>query len=215
MTNRNSVAAVGLAAAMMVASSLAIAAPVFTFTGGTPTNGFADRTFGYNFFTGGGGLTITSLGFWDDGADGLDESHEVGIWDATGTTLLASAVVGAGVSATLDSGFRFVSIPDLVLAANTEYLAGAFLGGNTDAVTRFTSATGSAGVTIGSTRFDETFSGVLDAPTGTQADFFDDGYFGPNFIGAAAGVAEPATLSILGLGLLVAGWGGRRARAGD
>ena len=196
-----------LAGALLALSGAALAVPIFTFTGGATSNSFADRTFGYNFFTGAGGLTVTSLGFWDADGDGLDESHEVGIWDVTGTTLLASAVVGAGTSGNLDSGFRFVSIAPVVLAASTEFLAGAFLGANTDAVIRFTAASGSSGVTLGSTRFDFPVFGVFTAPTGTQGTNFDDGYFGPNLNGLT--VPEPSTLSILGLGLL-AGLGYRR-----
>lgn len=192
---------------LVAASEQAYAVPAFTFTGGTSTTLFTDRTFGYNFFTGGDPFTITSLGFWDEGGDGLAESHEVAVWDASGSTILAQAVVPAGTAGFLDSGFRFVAISPVVLAANTEFLAGAFLG--SEAVIRFTTATEHLGLTLGSTRFDVSGTGLFAPPVGTQGDFYDDGYFGPNLNGEAA-VPEPSTLLLLGGGLLAAS---RRLRA--
>jgi hypothetical protein len=76
-------------------ASPALAQPAISFTGGTPTNGFPDRTFGYEFTTN-SSITIGSLGYWDMGVDGLLESHEVGIWSADGSTLIVSAVVPGG-----------------------------------------------------------------------------------------------------------------------
>jgi hypothetical protein len=123
----------------------------------------------------------------------------VGIWSADGSTLIVSAVVTAGTSATLDGGFRFVGVGPVLLAANTEYLAGAFNGDNTDPIIRFTNATASGGVTLGSTRFD-LGGGVFTAPIGTQGTGFDDGYFGPNLNGATtAAVPEPSAASLFGL----------------
>lgn len=198
--------------ALFGVSVAAQATPVFTISGGTATNSFPNRTFGYNFFTGSSGLTVTSLGFWDHAGDGLTESHEVGIWTADGSTLLTSAVVGAGTSATLDSGFRFVAINPLALSANTEYLAGAFLASNLDAVIRFTSASASSGVTLGSTRYDFPFSGVFSAPTGTQSTAFDDGYFGPNLNGQVS-VPEPASIALLAIGLAGIGYSRKKLKA--
>lgn len=186
------------------AVATALAAPGITITGGTPTTAFPNRTEGFEFSTGVNGFTITSLGYWDEGAAGLLESHQVAIWTGDGLTLLASATVGAGTSGFLDSGFRFVDIADVFLAANSSFLAGGFTGSAGDAITRFATATTVAGITLGSSRFDVT--GAFTAPNETQGDTFDDGYFGPNFNGALAetgGVPEPATW-----GLMIMGFGG-------
>jgi len=181
----------------------AASAAAITVTGGEETTGFPNRTQGFNFFTNAVAVTITHLGFYDSGSDGLNQSHEVGIWTADGSTLLASAIVPSGTAGTLDSGFRFVAITPLVLAANTEYLAGAFNGDNTDPITRYATATTDSRITLGSTRYDLVFTGVFTAPTGTQGTDFDDGYFGPNFqIGDD--VPEPGTIALVAGGILLA-----------
>jgi hypothetical protein len=186
---------------LALASTASFAAPVFSFTGGTATTAFAGRTLGYQFTTGSAGLLVSTLGYWDQGADGLAEAHQVGIWTDDGQTLLASATVGAGTSATLDGAFRYVDIADVFLAANTSYLIGGFTGrAGTDAVIRFTTASATSGVTMGSTRFDN-FCGFC-APVGTQGTTFDSGYFGPNMNGNAGRLPEPGSLALAGAALL-------------
>lgn len=63
------------------------------FTGGS--GGFVGpppSTVGFEF-TVSSPITITGLGFWDEGSDGLAVSHEVGLWNADGSTLLTSTTV--------------------------------------------------------------------------------------------------------------------------
>ena len=72
----------------------------------------------------GSNLVAAQLGVWDAGANGLVESHQVGLWNSTGT-LLASATVGSGTSAALVDGFRYVDIVDVPLAVGS-YTVGAF-----------------------------------------------------------------------------------------
>ena len=56
-------------------------------------------------------VTITQLGFYDSGGDGLASSHVVEITDnVNGSTVYASATVPSGASATLANGFRFVAL---------------------------------------------------------------------------------------------------------
>jgi hypothetical protein len=179
------------------------ATPAISFTGGTPTTDFPSRTLGYNFFTGSNPYTIETMGIWDQGDNGLAESHEVGIWNAAGTSLLATAIIPAGTAANLVDGFRYVSITPVTLPANTEFLAGAFTGTAADAVIRFTTATTVPEITLGSTRFDPVPpTGIFTAPTSTQGTTFDDGYFGLNFNGA---VPEPGSLGLMIVGLIITG----------
>ena len=96
----------------------------------------------YIFGAGGGGpitygwkfqpkadLTITQLGFCD-GAPfttvGLDETHDVGIFDAAGS-LIVSATVPAGTGALLAENFWYVAIPPTVLSNGKVYTIGAHL----------------------------------------------------------------------------------------
>lgn len=53
-------------------------------------------------------ITVTSLGWWDYQNDGLTESHQVVIWDMSGTQLI-SGTVAAGMIDPLISDFRFNS----------------------------------------------------------------------------------------------------------
>ena len=80
-----------------------------------------------NDFTGSVGGTFTSisastvinrLGFYDAGGDGLTESHTVGLylWDGSAYQLQASATIPAATGATLDGGYRWVSISDYTLS---------------------------------------------------------------------------------------------------
>ena len=48
--------------------------------------------------------TVTGVGWFDQGLDGLQQQHEVGIWDSAGT-LLASASVQPGTTDPLDGFF--------------------------------------------------------------------------------------------------------------
>lgn len=202
-------AQMSVCAVLALAASVASAVPVVSFTGGISTTAFPDRTLGYQFTTGGSGLLVTSLGYWDEGGDGLSEAHQIGIWSNDGSALLASATITAGTSANLDGAFRYVDIADVLLAGSTSYLIGGYTGLNgTDAVIRFTSATAGSDVSLGSTRFDP-FCGFC-APTGIQGTTFDFGYFGPNVNGDVSAVPEPSSLALLGLAL--AGLGAARRR---
>ena len=50
------------------------------------------------------------------------------IWDSTGTLKLAETTVPSGMVATLDSGFRYVSIGSVVLAAGNYTISALFIG---------------------------------------------------------------------------------------
>jgi hypothetical protein len=74
-------------------------------------------------------LTITQLGFCDGApfsTAGLDEPHDVGIFDAAGS-LIVSATVPAGSNALLVDNFWYVAVPPTVLLNGEVYTIGAYL----------------------------------------------------------------------------------------
>jgi len=76
---------------------------------------------------------VTSLGFFDYLQDGLGESHELGIFDASGT-LLVSALLPSGTASPLEGSFRYVDITPLILNAGEEYTVGAFFATQADTI---------------------------------------------------------------------------------
>lgn len=120
------------------------AAPLVNFT---PT-GFASsgdaRTWGWAFSTS-RTLYVDAIGFFDNGSNGLAQSHEVGLWDVSGT-LLASAVIGN--SNVLQDKFRYSTLSSiLVLAPGTYTLAGFNPTGGGDGVAALVTPTLAPGVT--------------------------------------------------------------------
>lgn len=73
---------------------------------------------GYRFTVGSSQLAVTSLGMFDSvfstNQQGLFESHQVGLWNSSGT-LLASVTVGAGTTVPLTNAFRYVQLASSVL----------------------------------------------------------------------------------------------------
>jgi hypothetical protein len=68
-------------------------------------------------------ITVTGLGVFDSGKDGLSVPLAVGLWDSGGT-LLASTTVPAGTAGTLANWFRFEDIAPLNLPIGS-YVVGA------------------------------------------------------------------------------------------
>lgn len=147
-------------------------------------------------------IYVESLGLFDNDSDGFNASHQVGIWDATGATLLASTTVQAGTASaaqgpTIRFGvFRFESIAPLALSAGESYIIGA----NYVSDDQFYYAA-----------FDISSSSSISSITGVRSDA-GSGFvapmlgasnrFGPNFTftTAAEPVPEPSTLALFGIG---------------
>lgn len=87
-----------------------------------------------------GGIFLTSynyypqvnyLGYYDEGGDGLANSHTVSLWDASnGNALLATVTVPAGTAAPLVDGFRWVELSSTVnMTYNNYYIIDAYADG--------------------------------------------------------------------------------------
>lgn len=92
---------------------------------------------GFSFDVSAAGMIVTQLGVYDHNGDGLISSHQVGLWDSSGT-LLASGTVASGTTSPLDANgyFRTVDIPYLWVPPGTGYQVGAYyasVGPGTDA----------------------------------------------------------------------------------
>lgn len=73
---------------------------------------------GFRFTSTNASTVINYLGFVDQGGDGLNASHTVGLylWDGSNYALQRSATVSAGTGNTLHNGYRWISIPSITLS---------------------------------------------------------------------------------------------------
>lgn len=163
--------------------------------GGNP--GFTGSA-GYNFNLS-QPYAVTFLGFYDDLNDGLLSSHMVGIFDANTQALLVSGTVPSGTANPLQNGFRWLSIPEFVLAPGS-YVIAATLSGDPASFDPFLYAgidpVVSDGFILNSASLSESGSGTVVAfPTLDEGVPF--GFFGPNM--ATHPVATvPGPLPVLG-----------------
>jgi hypothetical protein len=89
-----------------------------------------DGTYGWTFGIN-SPITVTDLGFYDQGGDGLLRSHQVGIWQVNNYKnptvagpLLTSALIPAGTGVQLDGPWRKVAIPPIILLAGSYAIGG-------------------------------------------------------------------------------------------
>jgi hypothetical protein len=130
-------------------------------------------------------VLVTDLGVWDGNftdfgtgvGDGLAESHQVTIWDATTMMQLAQATVPAGTGATLSNGFRYAMLGSSVLLGPGNYVIGAlYPTQGADPV-----ANGAAGITTAAgVSYTGGRVGIGNVFPST-APTFNAGLFGPNF----------------------------------
>lgn len=164
--------------------------------------GTVNATLGWSF-TANQAVLVDGLGFWDDTfASGLDLPHQVGLWNADGSVLLASTTIQAGTASALIGGFRFESIAPVALVAGREYVLGAFFPSgavedyNYDATGQdLLKVTFANGITYQRARFLN--SSTFGFPTGIDAPG-NLGSFGPNL--SISAVPEPTGAALWGLG---------------
>jgi hypothetical protein len=187
------------------ASAATIAVTISDLTGNVgPTPG---ATLGWEF-TVNSPITVTQLGVFDAGQDGLADSHPVGIFDLGANLLVSGTVTTADP---LTNQFRYINVAPTPLNAGQTYRIGGFYptGADTDRI----QAHGFS--TAPEIQFTDGYgvnTGVLAFPS-TKDSGVNPGSFGPNFQFVAA-VPEPGTLALTGLemlGLVV--WLRRRKKA--
>lgn len=185
------------ACAVIVAQPAVAQTSAFTTSGETTTLFNPPFTLGYSFSLS-QSFSLTGLGIFDEGGDGLLNSYDVGLWSAGGT-LLASTVVSGGTAATLVDGYRYDAFSPITLGVG-DYRIGAlytnaagadplYFAGGANTITPI------AGVTYGTSAF--AGGATLTNPTQLTPDGAG-GYFGPNLMLGA--VPEPSTWAMLLLG---------------
>lgn len=200
-----------LAAGAIVGMSCTVSQADFLLVTDMPTvfgpGSFFNGTVGFQFTTGTSKMRVTALGMLDAGGNGLNFAHDVGLWNASGSTLLASITIPQSgwditydVPSTTDNFvFMNLAIP-VLLNANTDYVMGMCdPAGQTDFWTQPLfgpvgwPATTSALGTLVTRRYVGGTS--LAFPSGSDAG--GQALIGPNLI---AEIPEPASLSLLALG---------------
>jgi hypothetical protein len=148
--------------------------------------------------------TLTALGVYDSGQDGLAGSAQVGLWLASGGAPLVQTTVAAGTAAGLDGHFRFTSVPSTVLTPGVEYIVGSYLNG--DLATALFGGNGIVDprVTVIDARYSSVGSGFA------FPDITDPGTEGAAFLGGnfqLTPVPLPAAAWLFGSGAVgVIGW---------
>jgi hypothetical protein len=201
----------GLCCAFAALPGTAIAS-AYEFTS-APTSSDSQLSLGFAFSTN-SAVTVTQLGYYDDGGNGFATQHGVGIFDSLGN-LLTSTLLSSGTVDGLIGHFRYGAITPFTLAAGQTYTLAATTYGFADPW-----AYGEAGTTIAGFTVDPSISiapnsalytyqsdNILRDPTTHFSNYTI--YAGPNFI--AANVPEPGTLGILASALAI-GWVIRRRR---
>jgi VPDSG-CTERM motif len=137
--------------------------------------GQGQDTLGYAF-TLSSQVTVTDLGFWDQGSNGLGNSRQVTIWNSLGVKE-AQGTVLSGTMSPITNGFRYVSIAPVVLPAGS-YTIGAFYPtlASDEAGILVGTITPASGITYGGSRAIEG-----DAFPPNDAFTLQNSYFGPNF----------------------------------
>jgi hypothetical protein len=205
---------------MIIAASGAFAAPVIIFKASTSDDDWPnqDRMVGWGFTAlAEEGLTVTGLGWYDYGGDGLSHEHLVGIWDFRGN-LLASALVPSGKSAPLEHMYRQVEIsPIELLLGRFYYIGGLDFADSTDRIAVDVDRITSPDVVYASAYLAPVGGGFqwpnLNSPPNTV---HDNGFYGPMFfipnIPKDWTIPEPATFTLVGAGLAGLGLMRRKRR---
>ena len=197
---KNSIRSIRFAAFVAIALAgtgvAALAGPIIDFTGGEVQLNAGDETYGYSFTVSGSGISLNGLGVFDSFSLPLQLSHDVGIWNSSGT-LIVSTTVSPGDTAVASTDalgqWREATISPLVLTPGT-YYAGVYYNTGSENVLLGATPNGIPGVTYNSAQYD--FNAYLTMPQSS----WDTTLVGPALF--VSGVPEPLTLSLFGAGLV-------------
>jgi hypothetical protein len=205
--------------ALSLVSSNSLAAPVPAYDY-TSVNGYGNsyaltQTMGF-IFTPSEDFRVTALGFFDYLQDGLGETHELGIFDDSGS-LLVSAFLPSGTTSPLDDSFRYVDITPIVLNAGEDYTAAAFFGTQADVVAYLDvgdlTVNPSVGLSAVPARYIYPSGTELTLPTETSG-LISEFFFGPNFkLEPVQDAPIPPTPLLLAAGVALF-WRSRRNKRG-
>lgn len=178
---------------------------------------------GWSFLVGAQNLQLTALGLYDQNQDGLQTSHEVGIWTSAGV-LVTETTIPSGTAASLTGSYRYEAVTPVTLLAGQTYVLGAHFAPVVDLCG---SACGDASLSSGTQTFNSGITyltsrikpaAIGDAPLGFPSvdAGVPGGLIGPNFLITAQDAAptpEPAGLGLAAFGIAVllargvsAGW---------
>lgn len=191
-----------------------------------PVNNRNDFTgvVGFRFSSTNATTEINYLGFVDQGGDGLNAPHTVGLylWNGSNYALQRSVTVGAGTAAPLHNGYRWVDVPTITLSnlgVTFWMVTASVASGDGDAwgdsfgaplaPPFLPSNAGSLDPAIGELNFAPGDAGYYDAVNTSVTS--PNVYFGPgagfySFYNAgniATAIPEPATSLLGGLGVLL------------
>jgi len=123
---------VGCGALMVLGAPRASAAEFFSVISDGVANGYTvPQSFG-DVFTVNQNITVTAVGFYDSTGTGLQDPHDVGIFDSSGN-LLGDASVPSGTTGTLIGDFRYENLAtSLNLSAGSTYTLAGLVLKNTD-----------------------------------------------------------------------------------
>jgi len=212
MTLRNFtkvIAGVLALAAVSFAAPSQAAQPALDFTGFNHQHIGSNFNIGWQFTVGASAITVSQLGYFDLDLNGLATSHDVAIW-TTGGVQVVSGTVGSGVAGTLTGKFRYTTIANTVLSANTTYVISGTTGANQDEFAlgltplTLTGLTVDPGITLNQSALDNgTNPGLAFANLTSGANTL---FAGANMIyaaggggggGGGGGVPEPGTVGLL------------------
>jgi hypothetical protein len=144
------------------AGAISIQTSPFDFANGFGTIGWS--------FTVNQPMTISALGTYDAGGDGLIDATNVGLWKADGT-LVTEAIVPAGTVGILNGMFRFTAINHVNLEQGVEYVVASFGSGLNDLASSF-STNNSYESFGGAGTLDSRFNIISDRYSGTASQFY-------------------------------------------